>query len=287
MAVHRMVRLHTVFVAVAVFAGLAAAVAALAVASGFYNVAATEQHTALVYRFLDYAMARSLKARVDKVEVPPLRGEQRLRSGAALYAAHCRQCHGAPGVAPDTLALGMLPAPVNLVATARQWQPKELYWLIRNGLKMTGMPAWEHQLSEAQMWDVVAFVETLPTLSPVAYAQLASTLPPPPPLQQTAGPATRPGDARAGRRALQQYLCATCHRIPGIVGATRDVGPPLAGIGTRTYIAGVLPNTRENMVRWLMDPKAIAPRSAMPDLGVTAQDAHDIAAFLATLDAAQ
>lgn len=287
MAAPRTIRLRTVLLWAAGLGALAAAVAAAVVASGFYNVSATDQHTAPVYRFLDYAMARSLKVRTDTVQVPPLQGEQRLRSGAALYAAYCRQCHGAPGVAPDALALGMLPAPVNLVATARQWQPRELYWLIRNGLKMTGMPAWEHQMTEAQMWDVVAFLGLLPTLSPTAYAQMAATLPPPPPPRQAAGPATRPGDAQAGRRALQQYLCATCHRIPGIVGATRDVGPPLAGMGTRTLIAGVLPNTPENMERWLMEPKAIAPRSAMPDLGVTAQDARDIAAFLATLDALQ
>lgn len=284
MAAPRTVRLRSVLIVAALLGVLGAALAALVVTTGFYNVAATEQHTAPVYHFLDYAMGRSLKVRSNDVEVPALQGAQRIRSGAALYAAHCRQCHGAPGVAPDALAMGMLPAPVNLVATARQWSPQESYWLIRNGLKMTGMPAWEHQMSDAQMWDVVAFLETLPRLSPADYAQLAASVPPPAPPQQAAGPATRPGDARAGRRALQQYLCATCHRIPGIVGATRDVGPTLAGVGTRTTIAGVLPNTPGNMVRWLMDPQAIAPRSAMPSLGVTAQDAHDIAAYLGTLD---
>jgi cytochrome c1 len=71
--------------------------------------------------------------------------------------------------------------------------------------------------------------------------------------------------------------------IPGVVGANRSVGPPLAGIANRQYIAGVLPNTPANMMRWLRQPTKVDPLSAMPDLDVTEQDARDIAAFLYTL----
>ena len=92
------------------------------------------------------------------------------------------------------------------------------------------------------------------------------------------------GDAKAGRRAVEQYLCATCHTIPGIVGANRHVGPPLSGVGRRQYIGGILVNSPENMVRWLRNPQQIDPASAMPALGLTEKDAVDIAAFLATLD---
>jgi cytochrome c2 len=90
-------------------------------------------------------------------------------------------------------------------------------------------------------------------------------------------------DAARGRKAIHQYACVTCHAIPGIVGPNAPVGPPLAAIGTRGFIAGVLPNTPQNMVRWLRHPQAVNPRSAMPDLGVTERDAHDIAAYLSTL----
>ncbi|WP_139556396.1 c-type cytochrome [Methylotetracoccus oryzae] len=92
------------------------------------------------------------------------------------------------------------------------------------------------------------------------------------------------GDAVRGVVALQQYSCASCHHIPGIVGATTRVGPSLGGISRRKYIAGVLPNTPDNMLRWLQDPVAIAPRSAMPNLGVSERDARDIAAYLYRLD---
>jgi cytochrome c2 len=91
------------------------------------------------------------------------------------------------------------------------------------------------------------------------------------------------GNAQAGARALQQYLCVTCHLIPGITGAARHVGPPLNGIATRTYIAGILPNTPGNLIHWIRHPTSVDPLSAMPDLGVSEQDARDMAAYLYTL----
>jgi cytochrome c2 len=87
-----------------------------------------------------------------------------------------------------------------------------------------------------------------------------------------------------GKRAAQQYLCPMCHVIPGIVGANRHIGPPLKGITLRGYIAGIIPNTPENMVRWLMNPLEIDPLTAMPDLGFNEVDARDIAAYLYTLE---
>ena len=86
-----------------------------------------------------------------------------------------------------------------------------------------------------------------------------------------------------GKLLLRQFGCGSCHEIPGVAAARGKVGPPLAGVATRVYIAGVLPNTPENLVRWLRDPPAVSPQSAMPDLGVTERDARDIAAYLATL----
>ena len=92
------------------------------------------------------------------------------------------------------------------------------------------------------------------------------------------------GDPARGVVALQHYSCASCHHIPGIVGATSWVGPPLGRLARRKYIAGVLPNTPDNMLRWLRNPLEFAPRSAMPNVGVTEQDARDMAAYLYSLD---
>ncbi|HEX2188903.1 MAG TPA: c-type cytochrome [Longimicrobiaceae bacterium] len=91
------------------------------------------------------------------------------------------------------------------------------------------------------------------------------------------------GDPRAGRQKIRDYGCDACHAIPGIPGADRTVGPPLEGIAGRMYIAGLLTNQPENMVRWIMDPPAVDPKTAMPDMDVAEDDARDIAAYLYTL----
>ena len=91
------------------------------------------------------------------------------------------------------------------------------------------------------------------------------------------------GDSERGKAAIERYACVSCHVIPGVPNPGSNVGPPLKKIGTRGYIAGVLANTPENMVRWLRNPPAVDPRTAMPNLNVTEQDAKDIAAYLYTL----
>ncbi|MGZ8216649.1 c-type cytochrome [Methylomagnum sp.] len=88
------------------------------------------------------------------------------------------------------------------------------------------------------------------------------------------------GDAERGKIALRQHACPACHVIPGMVEATGRVGPPLDRWASRGYIAGRLPNTPDHLVDWLRQPQAIAPGSAMPDLGVTERDAWDMAAYL-------
>jgi cytochrome c len=91
------------------------------------------------------------------------------------------------------------------------------------------------------------------------------------------------GDPHAGRQMVREYGCAACHTIPGVPGADGAVGPALSGLYARLYIAGVLPNTPENLVRWIQDPPAVDSLTAMPKLNVREPDARDIAAFLYTV----
>jgi cytochrome c2 len=91
------------------------------------------------------------------------------------------------------------------------------------------------------------------------------------------------GDPARGPDLMRKYGCQSCHTIPGVVGADGLVGPPLAGIASRSYIGGVLPNAPDNMLRWIRDPKAVDPLTAMPNTGVTPSDARHIAAYLYTL----
>lgn len=94
---------------------------------------------------------------------------------------------------------------------------------------------------------------------------------------------TRGGDPDRGREAIQRYGCGKCHTISGLRNANGLVGPPLDGIARRIYIGGVVLNTPDEMIAWIRDPRAIDAKTAMPDTGVTLEDARDIAAFLYSL----
>ena len=88
------------------------------------------------------------------------------------------------------------------------------------------------------------------------------------------------GDPTHGVRLIRDKGCGACHEIGDVPGAHGRVGPSLRGLPARPYIAGELPNTPENVVRWIMDPQAISPGTVMPDLGLTEAQARDIAAHL-------
>src|SRR5690606_1182556 len=184
-------------------AGAAAAGATGALAlvySGWYDSAATRPHTAPVNHVLDIALRRSISVRAADIAVPALDDPRRALNGFKLFRAHCVQCHGAPGIAPDPYARGMMPAPAALVETARQWPASEVYLVIRQGIKMTGMPAWQYRLHDDDIWDVVAFMKVLPRLSPAQYREWDRKHPgAPAPLPLETLAQLRPGDPEAGR----------------------------------------------------------------------------------------
>ena len=96
-------------------------------------------------------------------------------------------------------------------------------------------------------------------------------------------PQTEPitgGDPRAGRALIARYGCASCHQIKGIAHAESQVGPPLDEIRSRGYIAGVLPHTADNLIKWIQHPRQVVPNTAMPELGVSQAEARDMAAYL-------
>ena len=102
--------------------------------------------------------------------------------GIEHYAAHCAVCHGAPGVPKGEIAQGLYPQPPDLAKIAPLYTPAELFWIVKHGIKMTGMPAWSDH-SEEELWATVAFVEKLPGMSEQEYGELvkASMAPSGPP----------------------------------------------------------------------------------------------------------
>lgn len=267
--------------------GLATGGVALGLAvlfSGVYDVSATGQHIRPVNWTLDTGMRQAVRMRAKGIRPPPLDDPLLANRGQALYRESCAKCHGAPGVSPDPFALGLTPQPNNLAQTALEWTPSELFWVTRNGLKMTAMPAWEFRYPEADLWAIVAFVRLMPKLTAAQYAQLDRANKQPSPTDWGAAGSSA-GDAARGAIAIHQYGCTTCHRVPGIVGANAArVGPTLDGIAGRKYLGGRLPNTPDNLVRWIRHPQEVSAQSLMPDLGVTEAHARDIAAYLSKLD---
>jgi putative membrane protein len=91
------------------------------------------------------------------------------------------------------------------------------------------------------------------------------------------------GNAAHGAALINTYGCGSCHTVPGVTNADGVVGPPLTQFGSRVYIAGLLPNTPDNLIAWIRDPQHFVPGVVMPDMGVTEPDARDIAAYLESL----
>jgi cytochrome c2 len=98
-----------------------------------------------------------------------------------------------------------------------------------------------------------------------------------------APPASEPltgGNPRVGQQLVARYGCAACHQIKGIANADSKVGPSLKEIRDSSYVGGVLPNSGDNLIKWIMHPRAVSPNTAMPELGVTQREARDMAAYL-------
>jgi cytochrome c553 len=141
--------------------------------SGLYNVAASRGHLAVTNEMLTFGMRNSVKTHALGIKVPPLDNRDLSTLGAAHFQSGCAFCHGAPGVPISPIAQSMLPSPPNLSTSMREWRDRELFWIVKNGLKYTGMPAWAAQQRDDEVWALVAFLRRLPTLDAAAYRELA------------------------------------------------------------------------------------------------------------------
>lgn len=142
----------------------------IVVYSGAYNIAATEDHTPLVRWAFTTTMHSSAKSRASDISPPEQFTQTMVRKGAAEYKAMCQHCHAGPGVKRSEWAEGMLPQPPHLMEKAAEWEPNEIFWLAKNGVKMTGMPAFGPTHNDETLWNIVAFVRQLPGMTAQEYA---------------------------------------------------------------------------------------------------------------------
>lgn len=150
---------------------------ALAIYSGVYNVAADTPHSEPVYWLLETARERSVAVRAADIAVPrDLADPKRVNSGAAQYVEMCASCHLAPGMKRTEISRGLYPRAPEL-RRGSDLTPAEEFWVVKHGIKATGMPAWGVTHSDELLWDVVAFLRKLPDLSPEQYRALVKDAP--------------------------------------------------------------------------------------------------------------
>ena len=154
---------------------LAAIAIAAFVYSGAYDIGADAPHARLTLLLIDTTRDRAIRARSASLVVPNLDDPARILEGAGHYAAMCTGCHLAPGMPESELRAGLYPRPPEL-AKARL-DPREAFWTIKHGVKMSGMPAWGATHDDDTVWDMVAFVQRLPQLSPADYEALVAKAP--------------------------------------------------------------------------------------------------------------
>lgn len=139
---------------------------------GLFDVAASSPHGPIVYWVTHATMIRAVETQARHVAAPKTFTASQVARGFRAYDSECVMCHGGPGVPRASWVSGLNPPPPYLLEAARQWTPAQLKVIVSNGLKMTAMPAWSATHSDAEAWNVVAFLEQLHGMTASQYARL-------------------------------------------------------------------------------------------------------------------
>ncbi len=142
--------------------------------SGVFDMAANHPHSDLTLWVIDKTVTQSVKHRSRGVSPPNLSNPAMIKSGAYHFQQMCVQCHGGPGVERSDAGDGLYPQGPDLAGAHNRWTPGDIFRITRNGLKMTGMPAWGKTTSDEDIWAMVAFMERLSAISPEKYQQMLS-----------------------------------------------------------------------------------------------------------------
>jgi mono/diheme cytochrome c family protein len=145
--------------------------------SGAYNVSADVPDPGIMQWLLSTNMQRSVVRHAQSVSAPAQLGEAQVQKGIAIYKETCIYCHGAPGQDPGDIGKGLNPEPPYLPDTVARWSSTQLFWIIKNGIKMTGMASYGAVHKDDEIWSLVAFVQRLPNMTPEQYKQLEAAGP--------------------------------------------------------------------------------------------------------------
>ena len=139
--------------------------------SGIYDVAALHPDNPVIAWALHKTSDQSVAMRIGSIEVPAaLDTAQAVQAGGKLFGDHCVVCHGGPGLQPTDIAQGLNPPPANLFSPRRHPRMNEMFWFIKNGVKMTAMPGFGKTHSDDDIWKLAAFLRTAPGMSAQDFA---------------------------------------------------------------------------------------------------------------------
>jgi mono/diheme cytochrome c family protein len=137
--------------------------------SGIYDVAASKPEYPVVAWVLSTTMERSVRMHAESINVPPGYEDISVNEGFVSYQKFCQACHGAPGVQSSDVGKGLNPRPPDLKKTLDEWNNEEVFWVVKNGIRMTGMPSFGKTHEDAEIWPVVAFAKKLKEISEAKY----------------------------------------------------------------------------------------------------------------------
>lgn len=172
--------------------------------SGVYNIAASRGHWFIIERLLQFGMRNSVELRARNIEAPPLDNPDLYRLGAGHFLYGCAWCHGGPEMPGNIVARSALPPPPDLSHLSNEWKDRDLFWIVKHGIKYTGMPGWVSQTRDDEVWAVVAFLKKLPQLDAKSYRDL---------VRGGADPLKQTGHEIALKGVLSDAVgaCARCH----------------------------------------------------------------------------
>ncbi len=205
-----------------------AAIVALAIAgllfawSGVFNIAASSGHWKITDWFLHWTMRNSVRTHAAFTAPDDPKARDGLVSAAGLFRASCASCHGAPGVRPLPVMQAATPPAPDLAVNAREWTDKQIFWILKHGVKYTGMPGWAAKDRDDEVRRMVAFVRLLPEMSPATYRALTEV----------------PGSGTAGPDAARIATCAGCHGADGRGRGQPDM--PVLGGQSPAYLRAAL-----------------------------------------------
>ena len=242
----------------------------LVVLFGIVPIKASGGHWPITARILEFTMRRSIATYTLGMDVPPLDERRLVVMGASHYEIGCRPCHGSPELPRPRITSRMTPPPPYLPSTIVTWQPDELFYIVKHGIKFTGMPAWPAHQRDDEVWAVVAFLRRFPDLDAAAYREVAGTTDAG---SRGGAPIEDLDDPQDVPPAIGES-CSQCHGADGL-GRGEGAFPKLAGQRPLYLDASLQAYARGERHSGIMEPIAA---------GLDAEESRALALYYARLE---